>query len=49
MENKEYEYCLRCGRKLKTKESRLRGYGDICYKKHLIKHKNTLFLTKNVI
>ena len=29
----EHEYCLRCGRKLKTLENRIRGYGNICYKK----------------
>ena len=28
-----YEVCLRCGRKLKSEESRLIGYGKICYKK----------------
>lgn len=25
--------CLRCGRKLKNKESQKRGYGSSCYKK----------------
>ena len=29
----EYNYCLRCGRKLTSKENRLRGYGMTCYKK----------------
>lgn len=29
---KEYDKCLRCGKKLKNIESRLRGYGDECYK-----------------
>ena len=32
-EIKEYNYCLRCGRKLKSKEARLRGYGKTCYAK----------------
>lgn len=31
--NKLYDKCLRCGRKLKTEETRKRGYGDICWKK----------------
>lgn len=30
---KEHKYCLRCGRKLKTPENRLRGYGKICWLK----------------
>ena len=30
---KDHEYCLRCGRKLKNKNARERGYGNICYKK----------------
>lgn len=30
---KDHEYCLRCGRKLKNPEARERGYGNICYKK----------------
>lgn len=33
MKQKEYEYCLRCGRKLKSHESRMIGYGTICLKK----------------
>lgn len=33
MEDKEYNYCLRCGKKLKSKASRLRGYGITCYEK----------------
>lgn len=32
----EHEYCLRCGRKLKTPDARERGYGLICYKKVII-------------
>ena len=30
---KEYINCLRCGRKLKTEESKLLGFGKICYEK----------------
>lgn len=33
MENKEYEFCLRCHRKLKTEEARRIGYGKVCQKK----------------
>ena len=29
----EHEYCLRCGRKLKTPEARKIGYGPTCLKK----------------
>ena len=31
--DKEYEYCLRCGRKLKNSEARKIGYGVVCLKK----------------
>ena len=31
--NKEYNYCLRCGRKLRTEEARLLGMGKICAEK----------------
>lgn len=30
---KMYSYCLRCGKKLKDVQSRLLGYGPICYEK----------------
>jgi hypothetical protein len=33
MKPKEYEYCKRCGRKLKSQESRMIGYGAICLQK----------------
>lgn len=33
MVQKEYDRCLRCGRKLKSAENRLRGYGKICWQK----------------
>lgn len=29
----EHTICIRCGRKLKTPESRKLGFGAICYKK----------------
>ena len=28
-----YKYCLRCGRRLKTEEARLIGYGKTCQQK----------------
>lgn len=28
-----HKYCLRCGRKLKNEEYRVRGYGEVCWKK----------------
>lgn len=31
--NKEHEYCLRCGRKLKNPVARISGYGLVCMKK----------------
>ena len=30
---KEYEYCLRCGRKLKNPDARKIGYGVVCERK----------------
>lgn len=30
---KQYKYCLRCGRKLKSTQARELGYGQVCYKK----------------
>ena len=30
---KEYDHCLRCGRKLKNPEARKIGYGSTCLKK----------------
>lgn len=40
---KEYEVCLRCGRKLKTPEARKKGYGVVCEKKMKRNNKNKLF------
>lgn len=31
---KEYRNCLRCGRKLKSEESKKLGFGKICWEKH---------------
>ena len=43
---KEFDYCLRCGRKLKNPKARLIGYGVICLNK--IKHlgQTPLFTTE---
>ena len=34
-EFKKFERCKRCGRKLKSKDSQLLGYGPGCYKKYM--------------
>lgn len=28
-----YKYCQRCGKRLKSEENRLRGYGETCFQK----------------
>lgn len=44
MKEKYHKVCLRCGRKLKSEESRKLGYGAVCYKKmRLLKAGNPLF------
>lgn len=35
MENKEHEFCLRCGRKLKNPKTRILGLGPVCHRKSL--------------
>ena len=40
---KEHEYCLRCGRKLKKPEARKIGYGTICEKKMRVERQKRLF------
>ena len=39
----EYEFCLRCHRKLKNSEARKIGYGKVCLKKSQEKPKASLF------
>ena len=39
---KEYNYCIRCGRRLKSQENRLRGMGKTCYEKSLRERGNAL-------
>lgn len=46
MDEKLYDKCIRCNRKLKTLKAKQRGYGDYCYHLHLLelkKHKRNLF------
>lgn len=38
-----HSHCLRCGRKLKTDEAKVRGFGRICWEKHLSDKQETLF------
>lgn len=38
---KEYEFCLRCHRKLKNEEAKKIGYGKICYEKSKASSKGT--------
>lgn len=39
-----HKFCLRCGRRLKTEESKLKGYGPICEKKAKNDKQNRLFM-----
>ncbi len=39
----EYNYCLRCGRKLKTPENKIRGMGKICWEKSHLEQSKRLF------
>ena len=35
MDNKiEFQYCIRCGRKLKSQEAKERGMGKVCFEKY---------------
>lgn len=48
--DEEVKRCKRCNRKLKDEESKQRGFGKLCYKKHLalIKNKKRLFNIEEV-
>ena len=37
-----YKYCLRCGRRLKSEQARVVGYGKTCLEKAQRVHKNRL-------
>ena len=41
MKDKEYEYCLVCGKRLKKTEYRLIGVGPECQRKLINKRNNT--------
>ena len=43
MNRKEHEYCLRCGRKLKSEKSRMIGYGAVCESKMRSEKSRQLF------
>ena len=43
--NKEHDFCLRCGRKLKNPRARQIGYGIICEKKMKYEKSHQLFDT----
>jgi len=46
-EKRLYKTCRRCGRKLKSRESRLVGFGPVCYRKYLeSQRKSRLFELK---
>lgn len=40
---KLYSKCIRCGRRLKSTEAQERGYGKVCWDKHLYDKQTTLF------
>lgn len=42
-QTKLHTKCLRCGRRLKNAEAQERGYGDVCWEKHLTDTQATLF------
>ena len=42
IEHKTYLNCKRCGRRLKNPETRARGYGEVCWKKHLADNQQTI-------
>ena len=45
MEKKDHEFCLRCGRKLRNKQTREIGYGAVCLKKLQVEDSKRLFET----
>lgn len=40
---KMYSRCIRCGRTLKNPIAQERGYGEVCWTKHLHDNQTTLF------
>lgn len=49
MENKDHEFCIRCGRKLKNPQARAKGYGLICEKKMKAGQSNKLFTNNYLV
>jgi len=47
MIEKEYQYCLRCGRKLKNPEYRKIGMGKVCQEKSRQESSKPLFRSSN--
>lgn len=48
--SKEYQFCLRCGRRLKTPENRKRGMGETCWNKsNVLHHTKLLFNNGNTV
>ncbi len=43
---KLYTHCLRCGKKLRNVNTRIRGYGNVCYKKMQLEKGKRLFVSK---
>ena len=39
----KHTHCIRCGKLLKNPVAQERGYGEICWKKHLNDNQQTLF------
>ena len=46
---REYTHCLRCGRRLKNPEYRIRGYGKGCWNKIRKSKVKSLFNLKSVV
>lgn len=44
---KDHEFCLRCGRKLKNPKAREIGYGAVCEKKLKTESSKKLFQNQN--
>ena len=38
-----HSHCIRCGKELKNPVAKERGYGEVCWKKHLKDNQQTLF------
>lgn len=43
MNTHTFQRCIRCGKKLKDDVAKERGYGKVCWQKHLVDKQNTLF------